>query len=272
MLVIVIYFLAREITSRDDLSLIASFLTAGSYSVLIGIYAGFYSNWIALIIGYLSIIFLFRYLKFPNKRNFLLFGSLLVALLFSHTHTWTVFTLVISIFLVLMLKFSNFKRKNILILLTVVIVIVVFDLVKIYTIGSPGGISQDFQVAQSTNTGLEQFAARWSNLVFTSQVLYASQFSNVILLGLSVWWLLTIQRFNPSNILLLLFLSVEILPILFGDPLLQSRVLYDIPIQIIAALGLVSVRNKTNALFAASILLWLLVVSIRAVSNFFFSG
>ena len=37
-----------------------------------------------------------------------------------------------------------------------------------------------------------------------------------------------------------------------------------------AALGLVSVRKKTNGLFAASILLWLLVVSIRAVSNFFF--
>ena len=168
-LVIVIYFLAREITSRDDVSLIASFLTVSSYSVLVGIYAGFYSNWVALIIGYVSIIFLLRYLKYSKKRNMLLFGSLFVALLFAHAHTWTVFMLVVSVFLVLMMKFSNFNRKKILILLTAVIVVVVFDLVKIYTIGSPGGIDQDFQVA-NVAAGLNQFAVRWSNLVYTIQV------------------------------------------------------------------------------------------------------
>ncbi len=268
-LVVVIYFLAREITSRDDVSLIASFLTGSSYSVLIGIYAGFYSNWVALIIGYVSIIFLLRYLKYSKKRNALFFGSLLVAVLFSHAATWTVLALLISMFLVLIMKFGNFNRKNVLILLTAVIVLVVFDLVKIYTIGSPGGIYEDFQVANVTNTGLGQFAVRWSNLVYTIQVYYASQFSNVILLGLSVWWLFTLQRFNASNLFLLFFLSLGILPLLFGDPAVQGRVLYDIPIQIIAALGLVSIRNRTNGLLAASILLCLLVISIRAVSNFF---
>src|SRR5919198_919950 len=44
LLVLVVYFLTRELTSDDVTSLFASFLTAVSFQVLIGIYAGFYAN------------------------------------------------------------------------------------------------------------------------------------------------------------------------------------------------------------------------------------
>ena len=49
-LVLVIYFLTRELTSNETASLFAAFLTGlGYFQVSIGIYAGFYANWIALV-------------------------------------------------------------------------------------------------------------------------------------------------------------------------------------------------------------------------------
>ena len=77
-LVLVIYLLTRELTSNDITSLLASFLTAISFQTLIGIYAGFYANWLALIIGYMSFVFLIRFLKKPSKLNLISYSILIV--------------------------------------------------------------------------------------------------------------------------------------------------------------------------------------------------
>jgi hypothetical protein len=62
-LVLATYFLTREITSNDTISLLAAFMTAMSFQVLNGIYSGIYANWFALIIGYFSFVFLFRFFE-----------------------------------------------------------------------------------------------------------------------------------------------------------------------------------------------------------------
>ena len=69
-LVLVVYFLTREMTSNDLISVLAAFLTAVSFHVLTGIYAGLYANWFALIIGFLSFMFLFKFLKRPSISYF----------------------------------------------------------------------------------------------------------------------------------------------------------------------------------------------------------
>ena len=48
-LVLVIYFPTRELTNSTLGPLFSSFITAVSFQVMIGTYAGFYSTWIALI-------------------------------------------------------------------------------------------------------------------------------------------------------------------------------------------------------------------------------
>ena len=82
LLVLAAYYLTRELTlNNDTASLLGSFLTAVSLPTLIGIYAGSYANWFALIIGYLCIIFLFRYLKVPSRFNLSLYSVLVVSML-----------------------------------------------------------------------------------------------------------------------------------------------------------------------------------------------
>ena len=105
----------------------ASFLTAISFHTLIGIYAGFYANWFALIIGYLSFVFLIKFLKKPSKLNLIVYSTLIILLPFSHVYTWTVLIIVMGIFLAVMLKFNYYSRKSIILLLLVILSSVVID-------------------------------------------------------------------------------------------------------------------------------------------------
>ena len=272
-LVLVVYFLTRELTSKknDITSLLASFLTAISFQILIGIYAGFYANWLALIIGYLSFVFLFKFLKSPsNKQNFVIYSLLIMILLFSHVYTWSVLAIVMSIFLVVMLKFNYFCRRAIVLLLLVVLSSVLIDVVRMTITGSAGGIEKDMEVAKITGAGPEQFSLRWSNLTRTIYSYVGGQFSNFIILTLGLYWLFLSNLRGPFNIFLIIFLSTGLIPFLLGDYLIQTRVFYDIPFQIPAAIGLSFIRKQAiGGIMLLPICIWLIDISVRAVSNFY---
>src|SRR5918996_1804721 len=111
-IVLAFYFLTIELTRNEKISLIAAFLGAVSFHTLVGIYAGFYANWLALIVGYISIAFLFRYLRTGRHFDIILFSALLIGVLLFHVHTWTVLAAVAGVFLVAMLIIQKNKNKN----------------------------------------------------------------------------------------------------------------------------------------------------------------
>jgi len=87
LLVLTVFFLTREITSNETIALLSSFITAISFQALIGIYGGLYSNWLALILGYSSFVFLLRFLKKPTGINYLAFAVLFFVMMLSHSYT-----------------------------------------------------------------------------------------------------------------------------------------------------------------------------------------
>jgi len=105
-IVLALYFLTREMTKNDRVALVAAFLGAVSFHTIIGIYAGFYANWLALIVGYLSMLFMFRYLKNGSRTNLFVFFGLMVATLLFHVYTWTILAAVAGMFLIAMLVIS----------------------------------------------------------------------------------------------------------------------------------------------------------------------
>jgi hypothetical protein len=269
-LILVIYFLTRELTSNDITSLMASFLTAISFQTLIGIYAGFYANWFALIIGYLSFVFLIRFLKKPSKLNLIVYSMLIVLLLFTHVYTWTVLAIVMGIFLAVLLKFNYYSRKSIILLLLVISSSVVIDVARMTITGSSSGIVNDIAVARAGDAGIEQYKVRWSNLIEVTQIHLGGQFSNFLLFILGLYWLINCNLRQPSNILIAIFLSVGVIPLFFGDWIIQTRVFYDIPFQIPAAITLTYVKKQANGTIPLlAICTWLIAMSIRTVANFY---
>lgn len=268
-LVLAVFFLTRELTTNDITSLFASFLTAVSFQTINGIYSGIYANWLALTIGYLSFVFLIRFLKTATKINLLSYSALLVILLFTHVYTWTVLILVMSIFLVVMYKMNQYQRKSIIILSLVVVSSIVIDVLRTILTGVSGGIESDIGIANK-EAGITQLSLLWSNLTETIQNYAGGQYSNFIIFALGVYWLFRANPRTLSSVFLVIFLSIGILPLLFGNEVIQSRVLYEIPFQIPAAIALTYMMKKLNgSLIILPLCIWLLAISIRTVSNFY---
>ena len=268
-LVLAIYFLTREMTLNDRTALLASFLTAVSFHTLVGIYGGFYANWFALIIGYLSFAFLIRFLRTSSKRSFLAYSLLILILLFSHVYTWSLLAVVSGIFLLVMLKLNYYCKKSVILLLLVILSSVIIDVVRMTITHSHSGIERDISIA-NVEVGLKQFTQRWSNLIYATHDYLGGLFGNFIILILGVYWLFRFDIKGVSNILLVIFLSVGILPLYFGDWVVQTRVFYNIPFQIPAAIALTYLNKPNNgSIITLSLCIWLVAMSILAVSNFY---
>jgi hypothetical protein len=241
-----------------------------SFQALVGIYAGYYANWVAVIVGYLSFVFAFKYLKKPSKFRLVVYSTLIVATLFSHVYTWTILILVTIICLLVVLKLNYYRRRSALFLLLIIVGSIAIDVSRMALTGGSAGIEQDISVAKSQKAGLGQFSQRWYNIINTIHFHYGSIFSNAFFLALGLYWLFKSDIHEPQNILILIFFSVGIIPMFLGDWVVQSRVLYDIPFQIPAAIALTILltTKKAGAMMVVAICIWLIAFSIRALSNF----
>ncbi len=270
LLVLVAFYLTREMTSNDKQALLASFLTSISFQVTVGIYAGFYANWFALIIGYLSFLFLVRSLKYSSSnQNLTIFSVLIIVLLFTHVHTWSVLVAVMSILLIILIKVKQYSKSRIALLLIILLSSVIFDVVRTSMTGSMTGIGKDIEFAKATGTGIEQFALRWSNLTRSVYSFLGGQFSNFIIFSLGLYWAFQSNTRDISTKFLMIFMSIGLVAFLIGDYRVQARIFYDIPFQIPAALALSSLwKSRRGSLIAIPVCIWLVSLTIRAVSNF----
>ena len=269
-LVLVVYFLTRQLTSNDVVSLFASLLTLVSFQMLIGIYAGYYANWLALIFSYLSVTFLIRFLKTSRNSNLIIFSILMVILLLTHVYTWVVTVVVFVIFLCVMLIINYYHRKSAILLLLVILLSISIDIGRAALTGSTGGIEKDLELV-TEQTGLQQFTKRWETLNDVIQIYVGGQFSNFIILGLCLYWLIICGLREPHNIFIIIFLSIGIVPLFFGNWHIQIRALYNIPFQIPAALALTYMYNQTNTskIYIPVFVSWLIAISVRSISNFY---
>ena len=267
LLVLVTFYLTREITSNNKISIIASFLSAISFQTLIGIYSGFYANWLALILGYSAFGLLVRCLKWPSKFGITALGLLMIGLLFAHTYTWIIMISVAYVFLLVLQALNYYPRRHFLLLYLVLSSSVVVDVLKSSWTGSSTGIEVNVSVGAGHGFGIFQFSERLGTLAETVQTYYGGVFANIAILGLVMYWLI---RSNPRelvNIFMMIFLSTALIPLFIGDYVLQSRVLYDIPFQIPAAISLYYIGKKNGKMISIALLLITGYISFHVLAN-----
>jgi hypothetical protein len=209
-----------------------------------------------------------RYLKRPEKANVLIFSSLLILLLFSHAYTWTIFVLVIGIFLGIVSKLKIFRRRSAAILFVVIFISVAIDITRVGITGTTGAFESDSALALSQGAGLDEFRKRWSNLTETIWTYYGGLMSSFIMYSLAIYWLIRSNIREVQSIFIMTFLSIGILPIVFSGWVIQSRVLYDIPFQIPAAIGIYFMTKlRFGSFLIIPVCIWLVALSLWAVTN-----
>ena len=223
LLILVTFFLTRELTANDKIAIVASVLSAISFQTLIGIYSGFYANWLALIFGYAGFGLLVRCLKRPSKIGLVVLGLLMTGLLFAHTYTWTIMISVAFVFLFVLHALNYYPRKHFLLLYLVLSSSIAVDVLKSSWTGSLTGLESDVSVGFGHGFGISQFSERLGTLAETVQTYYGGVYANIAILGLVMYWLIRSQPRELTNIFIMIFLSTALIPLFIGDYVLQSR-------------------------------------------------
>jgi hypothetical protein len=143
-------------------------------------------------------------------------------------------------------------------------------MIKQIIIGS-SGFTRDASFAMNQQLGIFQIPHLWSNLLDTTQFNLGGLLGNIIYYILIFYWIYKSNFRRPTDLLLLIFLSVMIVPYIIGDVETQSRVLYEIPVQIPMGIALSWLYTSGNRFFTISLCVLLISISLRAISNFYFA-
>ena len=267
LLVIVTFFLTRELTSNDRISVLASFISAISFQTLTGIYSGFYANWIALILGYLAFVLLVKCLKSPSKSNLVALAVVMTGVLLAHAYTWTIIIFVAFIFLFVLHILRYYPKKHFLLIYLILSSSIAVDLIESSWTGSSTGLGVDVSVGLSHGFGISQFSERLVTLSDTIQTYYGGVYANIAILGLGLYWLVRCQTRELTSIFLMIFMTTALIPLFLGDYVLQSRVLYNIPFQILATISLYVVVERNGKMIFIAILLIMFFLSFHVLTN-----
>jgi hypothetical protein len=175
-----------------------------------------------------------------------IFFAVMIVLMLVHVYTWTVFSIIIVIFLLIVLKMSLYPRRNVLVLFIVILSIVIIDISKASLLDTNLAIQNDLRFVFELGMGDSDFEGRWNTLTYTIQRYLGGLFASPIILQLGIYWLVKCNYKHPSNILLFLFFSTVVIPLFVGDWLIQARLLYVIPFQLPAAIALATIMGKNQ--------------------------
>lgn len=230
------------------LSALCALLSISSFQSIAGIYAGFFADWFAVVL--LNVMFGLLILNWrrPAVTTVAAASALSVGTVLAHPYTWLVAAATLSALVVAGIGGSLRRGEHLLNRRTVS---------SLAVLGAGAGASLVQARLLSFNAfgwgaaqlsgpamSLSAFLARSFNLGVSLNFLYGGFLNNPVLLVLVVYWVAFSRKNGMGDRFVLAWLSLSAVPVLFGNPTIQSRTLYDLPLQFPAAIGLVAVADR----------------------------
>lgn len=250
-LVLVAFFFARKAGFNSWAASFVALFTAFSFQVTVGMYGGFFSNWVCLIFLYLAWGFLFWSMR---KGSWSLLGAAAlfqVCVLFAHVQTWEMTIGIAAVFLVITFARSLVRKSGFLevkMLLAFLVANVVAGLSRNFALRSNFAFAEVTELSQVHLSGpfVWEF---WRILNRTLLSEMGIAFANPVMLFLACvgGLVLAFDDRLVSRFLSACVVAVTV-PFIFGDWVIQTRILYDLPIQVFAFLGLFFLLKLTGTL------------------------
>ena len=261
LLAVATFAFVREGTQNNNLASTSSLLTLFSFTTTLGLWAGFYTNWLALAETYLFFaVFLscVRLVK-PSKVVLLTLASLAILL----THPWT-WLLVLSVAIVnaLTLWKNEGKVKLFESVLVVVVSGIILDLVKMLAFGASSS-AQDASL-NLVHASTSEFLNFWPNVVDGLLFTYTGLLGNTAILGLSLFAIFFLKIEDHFDRLLITWVGISSIPFLLLPAILQTRIVYDLPFPILTAMGSYRIVTRLRERPLISNLVFVLIVLVMA--------
>jgi hypothetical protein len=273
-LVLGAYYFVREGTKSRHQAAYAALLTAFSHQVVVGIYAGFFANWLGLVAMYLAFLMIHRFWQRPSVKNyFLVLGhSVLSFLMYIYVDIYFLFTLLVFLILsAIKFRHVSAEKKKVLILSSIFAVYASVFMLRVL-LGSTGLYDTVFS-REDVSLSYREFANRWTNFPYFMHYYVGGFLTNAAILVFAFVWTIYSKYEKTFDRILLAALFAGAIPLVFGDEVLQSRVYYDMPVHIAAAIAIWRIlnRNDINPLFAKTafslVTIHFAIYMIRSLSN-----
>lgn len=278
LLVLATYFSLKSVVGNNSIMKLSIFFSVFSIQVIVGLYAGYLANLVAIPFLLLMVLFFSRAMK-GETRFFLLAIFFSAIALYSHPWSWTIFVLAVFLLLPLNLVLSligvrdRYDKNEVKTIFFFTLVNLLLDFSKQLLFKSVGGIYAEYAVTRGSFSISNIFLLN-RNLDELTQIYVGGYTSNILIYALSIAGVFSLLVFN--NVFfdsLFLILTIAAAPFLFVNETLQSRLLYVLPTNIYAATGLhkvsVSLKKKgvEHQAFIILVLLSLANYSFRSIVN-----
>ncbi len=250
-LVLVAFFFARKAGFNSCAASFVALFTAFSFQVTVGMYGGFFSNWVCLIFLYLAWGFLFWSMR-KGSWSLLGIAALFQAcVLFAHVETWEMTIGIAAVFLVITFATSLVRKSGFLdakMMLTFLVTSVAAGIARSIVLGNNFAFTHATELSQTHLSG----AYVWEFWRILNRTLLSEMgiaFANPVMLLLACigGLVLAFDDRLVSRFLSACALTATV-PFIFGDWVIQTRILYDLPIQVFAFLGLFVLLKLTGTL------------------------
>ncbi|NWG09039.1 MAG: hypothetical protein HXX80_01785 [Nitrososphaerales archaeon] len=246
-------FLFVKVGTKDErLALLSAFLTSFSFQTTVSIFAYSLANWFAMIEIFLLLAFLFKSLEERSWIYSLLPASFGMALLLTHPYTWYLLMIILASYLIWILLRKPEESSDIFPLEVIIISNLLFYMV--YTLmpfgGGVGGSGVWVSDVALSNISISNLLNLMNGLTYMVQRWVGGLFGNPPLMILAIIGIVSMLDFAKRfNRIMLLWVMIPSLALFFVSPeseALYYRLVYLIPFQILAAMGLKWILDKVK--------------------------
>ena len=236
------FIFVRTGSGDNGTAAIAALVTSFSFDVTVGIWAGYLANWLGMIIAFFFLAAFFLFEK--SKRKTIVIPLILLSLALLLTHPWTWALILTTTFFFALTRGRDERMLLIISTIALLAVGVIVDFAK-------GQIAGGATLAGDLGTkgpvfGISQLVMFWPNISIALNVFYDGLLGNVLLLGLSALSFVTIRFHDKMEGVLACWIASASAPFALLNSFHQTRLIYDLPVPPLAAIGLLLIMSRAG--------------------------
>ncbi len=251
-----VYIFVRFGQGSAKLAGLTALFSPVSFYVTVGVWGAYYANWLGLILLYPFLTCLLRFSKSPSSLKFAATFSLSLLLFLTHPWTWI---LIMSTCLVFAVSLWNETRNVVHVksVLGITAAGIALDVVKSLAF-STRTLTAD--LLTKTPGVFDSLLGFWNGLVDALLFTHDGLFGSWILMGLALLGGLALRFKDWFERLLILWVGVASIPFLVLDGYHKARIVYDLPVPVLASVGVllfVQLAGTRNVRWPG---LWIVIV------------
>jgi hypothetical protein len=256
------YVFVRYGHGSSNVAGLTSLFTSVSFYSTVGLWGGYYANWLALILVYLFMTSLLIFSKAPRSSSYVAMYFLSIALFLTHPWTWVLVAAVALVFAITLWRetHESIHARSI---IGIMASGVILDVAKSWIFATR---TVTLDIATKSPAGMGSLLGFWNNLVEALLFTHGGLMADWLVLGLGLLAVFLLRFRDPFERLLFLWVAVPSIPFLVLDSYSQARILYDFPIPVLTSLAtviLVPVVGTKSTRWPGLVLILLMTVIVN---------